>query len=67
MIISKQKLLELLNDITESIKANDSFEGRLSYTCLNDACKKEEFEVDAFIRVGNSEGQGGCILIQPLE
>ena len=48
-----------LRSMADSIEASDSFEGSLQYT----ATDRDTFEVDAFWRVGNSEGQGGAVVI----
>ena len=58
-VITKEQLIAALEDIVETIKGDDSFEGRIEYH----AESKDAFEVDAFWRVGNSEGQGGSAVI----
>lgn len=60
--LSKIELLALLKGAAAAIERDDSFEGRIAYTF---GTAPETFEVDAFLRVGNSMGQGGAIVIQP--
>jgi hypothetical protein len=55
----------------DAVTNNDSFAGSLSYSPTvkswgdNGAVLSgwDEFEVSAFVRVGNSEGQGGAIVL----
>lgn len=67
MKLTKEQLKNLLKNILITIDSDDSFEGRISYTCMDERvpCGKDEFEVDAFYRVGNSEGQGGAHIVEP--
>lgn len=64
MKVSKEGLLNILQDMIETIKADDSFEGSLSYTVMDDDLGPGEFEVGAFYRFGNSMGQGGAVVIE---
>ncbi len=69
MIISKEQLHKLLLDIATRVANGDSFEGSISYSCMDERIPPEQigsFEVQANFRIGNSEGQGGTIMIQPL-
>ena len=59
------QLATLLNDIKAGIEAGDSFEGNLEYTCMAKGLQRGEWEVRASYRVGNSQGQGGMIIIDP--
>lgn len=64
--IDKEQLVLALRDMAARIEADDSFEGRIVYTCIGDHFDDlgpGEFEVDAFWRIGNSMGQGGCHII----
>ena len=61
--LTKSQLLKVLQDITNSIENNDSFEGWFKYSCLEEECKQEEFMCHGSYRIGNLNGQGGCILI----
>ena len=63
MVIKRARLVELLQRTIEAIESDDSYEGRVAYQEMLPG----EFEVDAFVRVGTSEGQGGCMLIQSSE
>jgi hypothetical protein len=67
MKMERGKLAGLFRSIAREIETGDSFEGNISYTCMQDGLKPMEFEVKAFIRTGNSLGQGGCILIEATE
>lgn len=62
--MTKGSLVDFLKLTLEEIERDASFEGRLTYTCMDDQCKPGEFLVDAFIRNGNDEGQGGCWVIK---
>jgi hypothetical protein len=64
MKMSKEQLIEVLEDMIDVIKADDSFEGSIQYTVMDDDLGPGEFEVGAFYRVGNSIGQGGAVVIQ---
>jgi hypothetical protein len=54
------QLAKALRSMANSIEQRDSFEGSISYEATE---KPDLFEVQAFWRVGNSEGQGGSIMI----
>ncbi len=56
---TKEQLIAALHGIAQSISENDSFEGTLEYVVSG----PDTFDVRAFWRVGNSEGQGGSIVI----
>lgn len=66
MKIKQEQLVLTLRDMANTVERNDSFEGSIQYTCFweQEALEADEFEVSAFYRVGNSMGQGGCVLIQ---
>ncbi|MCA8355607.1 hypothetical protein [Burkholderia cepacia] len=66
MKMTRTELIQLLDDTKRALLSEDSFEGRISYTCLTDSVDlgPDEFEVSAAIRVGNSMGQAGMILVQ---
>lgn len=59
-LLSKEQLLAALEDMIERVHADDSFEGRIEYHLRDDGA----FNVEAFWRIGNSEGQGGARIIQ---
>jgi hypothetical protein len=59
--LTKAELLSVLADLVKLVEADDSMEGRLRYEWSS---TPGEYEVDAFLRVGNSQGQGGAIVIQ---
>lgn len=56
---TKEQLLAALRSIADSIAVNDSFEGSIEYTITG----RDTFDVRACWRVGNSDGQGGCVII----
>jgi hypothetical protein len=56
------QLVKALRSMADSIEQHDSFEGWIEYTFSEDD-DPDAFDVKAFWRVGNSEGQGGCIMI----
>jgi hypothetical protein len=58
---TKEDLLAILESIAAHVREDDSFEGRISYTCMAEGLARGEFEVEAFYRIGNSEGQGGAV------
>lgn len=64
MKLNSQSLVMVLRDMANLIEKNDSFEGQINYTCLDDDCEVGQFEVKAFYRTGNSMGQGGSSIIQ---
>lgn len=64
MKISKLELIERLKETIYNLERNDSFEGRLSYTCMVDGLSKDEFECEWYLRFGNSEGQGYCSILE---
>jgi hypothetical protein len=62
---AKKDLAATLRDMATRVEAGDSFEGRIAYSCMEDGCGEDEFEVDAAWRVGNLDGQGGMQVILP--
>lgn len=54
------EVVELFETIASSIGAHDSFEGSIQYSASDES---GVFEVTGAFRVGNSEGQGGMILV----
>ncbi|WP_186239577.1 hypothetical protein [Burkholderia gladioli] len=68
MKMSRTDLIQLLDDTKRALLADDSFEGRINYTCMAPEVElgDDEFEVSAAIRLGNSEGQGSVRLIQSI-
>jgi hypothetical protein len=65
--MNKTDLVAFLKVVLEEVKRGASFEGRLSYTCMDDRCKVGEFLVEAFVRNDNDQGQGGVWLIEETE
>ncbi len=61
--LTKDELLDTLRGIIALIQADDSFEGNLTYSCLEEGLGRGEFAVTAAFRTGNSMGQGGMRLI----
>ena len=62
--LTKTQLLGLLQEIAGHIKTDDSIEGRFEYH-FNNRNEQQEllFDVEAVFRVGNSEGQGGSVIL----
>lgn len=58
--LTSQELAETLRSMAKSIEENDSFEGSIEYSFTSDP---GIFEAMGSFRIGNSEGQGGCVLI----
>ncbi len=54
----------MLDDLKQHVVAHDSFEGSLQYEVTDE---RGVFEVSAFYRVGNQQGQGGCVLVRPTK
>jgi hypothetical protein len=65
MKIKTDSLVQLLTDIARRIEAGDSFEGSMRYTCMEPGLLRDEWEVEAVYRIGNSEGQGGVTILEP--
>ncbi|WP_329390082.1 hypothetical protein OG211_12145 [Streptomyces niveus] len=60
--MSREELLKLLDDMRERVASRDSFEGHIQYL-IADVTNEHPFDVAAMYRVGNSMGQGGCVLV----
>lgn len=63
MKLTKQELVELLEEMVQLIKDDDSFEGNFSYTCMIPGLEDGKFEVSGAFRHGNSNGQGGMAIL----
>lgn len=66
MILTKEKFIELLVDLLTEVKNNDSLQGNVTYDALHPKAGPDEFEVTAYFRVGNSMGQGGVVMVDPV-
>ncbi|WP_186029454.1 hypothetical protein [Burkholderia gladioli] len=66
MKMNRTDLIQLLDDTKRALLADDSFEGRINYTCMAPEVElgDDEFEVSAAVRLGNSEGQGSMRMIR---
>lgn len=62
--LSKERFLALLDILRAAIQEDDSFGGSLEYEATD---RRHVFEVRAFIRTGNSQGQGGSIVVGETE
>ncbi|MFE6815957.1 hypothetical protein [Streptomyces sp. NPDC057677] len=60
--MSRQELLDLLDDIRARVADGDSFEGHIRYL-IADRSSQHPFDVTALYRIGNRGGQGGTRLI----
>lgn len=63
MLIKKEDLKILLVNLANSIEEGDSFEGNLSYTCMEDHIPPGSFELTGAFRTGNTQGQGGTTIL----
>lgn len=61
--VTKERLLEVLDDIRSRVANGDSFEGSIRYLLPEDPEHADDFMVEACYRVGNSAGQGGMRMI----
>ena len=59
--MKKTEFVQLLKNTIAAIESDDSFQGRIAYE-VGEA--PDTFNVDAFVRVGNSMGLSGCIVVQ---
>ena len=59
--LSKDAFVELLRLLLLTVEHDDSFEGRLEYRMGEE---RNTFDVNAFIRNGFQDGQGGAFVIQ---
>ena len=59
--MTKAELISLLEETLAAVKADDSIEGRIAYQA--NFAKSEYYNVNAFVRVGNSKGQGGAMIV----
>ena len=59
-ILTKEQLVKMLKAIVAEVEVDDSYEGSFQYTLSDEPGK---FEVNASIRVGNSQGQGGVTIL----
>lgn len=64
MKMPKADLIAMLKDMIVCIQTDDSFEGTVTYSVMEENLGPGELEVSAFYRYGNSYGQGGCVVIQ---
>jgi len=59
-ILTKEQTLNLLADITELIKADDSYGGFFQYVAIENG----QYEVQASCACGNADGsQGGYLIV----
>lgn len=62
--LTTEELVALLRHMADSVEARDSFSGMIEYDCMTDRCQPGEYLVKGAYRVGNSQGQGGMVLIE---
>lgn len=62
----KAELAATLADMLALVEADDSFEGSIRYTCMDESIPEgsQQFEVAATYRTGNSMGQDGMRMCQ---
>ena len=66
MKLSKEETIKVFQSIITAIENDDSFQGSIEYEVVdqnNFECYWE-FQVFAAYRIGNSQGQGGMVLIK---
>lgn len=59
--ISRADLIMLLEGAVGELKRDASAEGCIAWRW---GAAKGEYDVEAFVRTGNDEGQGGCWMVQ---
>lgn len=59
--MAEEQFLALIDQLRETLTDRDSMEGTISW-CWTD--EPGVYNVTGMYRVGNSEGQGGCILLR---
>jgi type II secretory pathway component PulF len=57
---TKEQIAAALRSMAETVESGDSFDGSLEYHVRDEDM---DFDVVAMWRVGNSEGQGGCVML----
>ena len=69
--VSKQELLDVLDDIRARVEAGDSYEGSLEYLMPFDedmnVFEGADFVLRAGYRIGNRQGQGGFRMVGSME
>lgn len=64
MKLGRPTLTRELRDIADRIEDGDSFEGSLTYSCMDEDLVAGEFRLVGAVRVGNKDGQGGMRLYE---
>lgn len=59
--MTKDDFVKLLEATLAAVKEDDSFEGRIAYEMGE---QPHTYVVQAVVRVGNSQGQGGVMMVQ---
>ena len=67
MILDKRGLVELLEELSQLVNDDDSFEGNISYNCMKEGLPPGHYDVVGGFRHGNSMGQGGFALLPEME
>lgn len=67
MLVSKDTLLQILDQIRKSVEEGDSFQGTITYDFMHgrEIVDDKGVEVTASIRTGNLLGQGSTSIIEP--
>jgi len=67
MLVNKQTLLQVLDQMRKCIEADDSFQGTITYDFMHghDVTDDKNIELTATLRSGNSQGQGSTSIIEP--
>lgn len=61
--VTKDELIGYLAAMQESLAQDDSFEGSVMYSALEEDCAPGEFKMRLIFRVGNSDGQGSMMML----
>ena len=64
MKFTTEELSTFFNNISDKIKSGDSFEGTITYSCMEPGLEQGQWEVNGVFRVGNCEGQGGTVILK---
>jgi len=65
--LSRDDLLQVIDDIRFRVAQGDSFEGYLNYLLPEEDDPPDGFRVEARYRIGNLQGQGGMRIFAEME
>ena len=67
MKLQQGSLANLFRLLATMIEDGDSFEGSISYSCLDNDLDGGDFRVTGTYRIGNLDGQGGVVVLEKEE